>query len=137
MIYSRTAKYGIKALTYLAQKTSSDYHTVEFIADRTEIPSEFLGKIGQDLVKEGLLESRKGRGGGFRLARPGDEICLLEVVKSIDGEEVFDRCIFDVKECSEGGTCPLHDDWVPIRDQLTALLAEKTIADLTEKDNDS
>lgn len=132
MLYSRTAKYGIKALTYMAKDAGQDYKTVDLIADRTEIPTQFLGKICQDLVREGLLQSRKGRGGGFRLARPGDEISLMEVIKSIDGEEVFDRCMFDVKKCSEGSTCPLHEDWVPIRNQLKTLMKEKTIRDLTE-----
>lgn len=137
MLYSRTSKYGIKALTYMAEGASQDYKTVDSIADGTEIPTQFLGKICQNLVKEGLLQSRKGRGGGFRLARPGAEISLMEVIKSLDGEEVFDRCLFDVKKCSKGGVCPLHEDWAPIRNELKKLMEKKTIADLTEDQDDN
>ncbi len=134
MLYSRTAKYGIKALVYLTETADDDYKTVDFIAKRTDIPADFLGKIFQELAKRDLLQSQRGRGGGFRPARPGDEISLLEVVKSIDGDDVFDRCLFDTKKCGQGGTCPLHDDWVPIRKQLTSLLAEKTVGDLIEEE---
>ncbi|MBS3825707.1 Rrf2 family transcriptional regulator [Candidatus Bipolaricaulota bacterium] len=135
MLYSRTAKYGIKALTYLSESEGEGYKTVDYIADRTEIPTQFLGKICQNLAKKGLLQSRKGRGGGFRLAKSGDEIPLMEVIKSLDGEKVFDRCLFDVKKCSKGGLCPLHEDWVPIRNQLEKLMEKTTIADLTQGSN--
>lgn len=64
---------------------------------------------------------------------PSGEIPLLEVVKAIDGEDVLDRCMFDIKQCGEAGTCPLHEDWLPIRNQIKSLLASKTIADLSEE----
>jgi len=132
VIYSKTAKYGIKALRYLAGGDSREFTTVRSVAEAVDVPADFLGKIFQSLARENVLESQKGRGGGFRLSRPGNQISLLEVVQTIDGYDVFERCIFDTKECGEGGTCPLHDDWIPIREDLRSLLADKTIADLTE-----
>jgi len=133
MIYSRTAKYGIKALVYLSGKENGDYSTVSSVADRTDIPAEFLGKIFQELARRGILESRKGRGGGFRLRRPGDEISLLEVVETLDGEDVFNDCLFDVKKCGRGGTCPLHDEWVPVREEIKNFLAANCVADLANE----
>jgi len=132
MIYSRTAKYGIKALKYMAENTDGNYKTVEVVAEDTDIPPDFLGKIFQDMVKENFLQSRRGRGGGFRLAMDQKEISLLDIVKAIDGEEALNRCLFDTKQCGENGTCPLHDDWVPLRKKLEKLLREKTIYDLAE-----
>jgi len=130
MLYSRTAKYGLKTLAYLAEASPGEYRTVETVARETEVPAEFLGKIFQRLAREGLLESQRGRGGGFRLTRPGEEISLLEVVQILDGERVFDRCPFDLKDCGEGDNCPLHEEWKPIRDRIVGLMEDKTVADL-------
>ena len=131
MLYSRTAKYGIKALAYLAKTESKGYQTVDIVANSTDIPTEFLGKIFQSLAREKLLESQRGRGGGFRLSKAGDEVSLYEVITLIDGEDVFNRCMFDVKSCGENGTCPMHDEWEPIRDQVEDLLKQRTVADLS------
>lgn len=131
MLYSKSAKYAIKTLSSLANLQKAEYLTAEEVAKSQEVPAHFLSKIFQGLTKDGILESQKGRGGGFRLSDPAEDISLLEIVYSVDGDEVFDRCPFDVKRCSTEQPCPLHEDWKPIRDQIVAFLDRKSIADLT------
>ncbi len=133
MLFSRSVKYGMKSLPYMEVAPEGDYKTAKEVAEKTDAPPDFLGKIFQKLAKDGLLQSRRGRGGGFCLSRPGDEISLLEVVKKIDGEDMFDRCLFDLKKCGSGGKCPIHEDWRPIRDNIVEMLEETTVSDL-EKD---
>ena len=132
MLYSRTAKYGLKTMAYLAGNSNREYQTVSEISKRTDVPRDFLGKIFQQIAREGLLESQRGRGGGFRLDRPANEISLMEIIEAIDGKKVFDRCPFDLKDCGQNSTCPLHEDWKPIRDQIVQLMKKKTIDDLSE-----
>jgi Rrf2 family protein len=67
---SRKAKYGLKALIYLARHAGEGPVLIENLADRERIPRKFLEQILLELKKKGLLVSRKGRGGGYRLGRP-------------------------------------------------------------------
>lgn len=132
MIYSRATRYAIQALVYLASNPD-EYHTAQEIAEEREIPEHFLAKILKDLVKEGMLESRKGRGGGFKLALPPEEIMLLKVVESVEGLDPIYSCIFGIDKCSENDPCPLHNKWGEVRDQIVDFLEESKIADLVEK----
>ena len=132
MLFSRTAKYGIKALAYLSKIPKGEYRTARVIAEEIEAPEEFLSKIFQRLVKEGLLYSQRGRGGGFRLSRDSKDISLLEIIEIIEGEEFFDNCLFDLKKCGENGSCPIHDQWKPIREKIVDLLRRNTLADIGE-----
>lgn len=132
MLYSTSAAYAIKALTYLAKEQEQGYQTVGYIAQEIEAPKQFLGKIFQDLSKKGILQSQKGRGGGFKLSRDSNQISLLQVVRLIDGEDVFQTCPFNLDECDDQDYCPLHEDWNPIRSKIVEFLETKTIGDLQQ-----
>ena len=133
MLYSKSAKYAIKSLTSLVGLSQDQYRTAGEVAECQEVPADFLSKIFQRLAKEGLLDSQKGRGGGFRLERPAEEISLLEIVHAVDGEDVFHRCPFDTRNCDPKEPCPLHQDWKPIRDQIVGFLEQKKISDLVQE----
>jgi len=132
MIYSKTTRYTIQALVELAYSDSNEYLTVKKLSREVDVPREFLAKIFQDLTKHGLLESRPGRGGGFRLSRPPGKIELYEIVELIEGPEPLSDCIFDGNVCHGDDPCPLHDQWIPVRDRLTDFLKNNTVADLAE-----
>lgn len=132
MIYSQASKYAIQALVYLASIPENQYQTIQKIAKARGIPEPFLAKIFQELAKKGLLESQKGRGGGFRLAKPPEEVALLEVVESVDGLDAFKACLFGFEECDSNNPCPLHHSWVQVRDQILNFLKKHSLAGLVE-----
>ena len=133
MIYSKTTRYTVQALVELAYTDSDEYQTIEKLSREVDVPGEFLAKIFQDLAKHGLLESRPGRGGGFRLSRAPGEIKLYEIVELIEGPDPLSDCIFDGKVCHGDDPCPLHEQWVPVRDELINFLKGNTVADLAKQ----
>ncbi|MDP7281977.1 MAG: Rrf2 family transcriptional regulator, partial [Candidatus Poribacteria bacterium] len=82
MLLSRSSEYAVQALLYIA-KSSDKMVLAKEISDRQSLALPFLGKILLSLVKGGLLKSQKGRGGGFSLAVPPDEITLIQMVHII------------------------------------------------------
>lgn len=117
MIFSRPCEYAIRALTRLASVYGSSLSGEE-IARAEEIPLPILSKVLQELVRKGLLKSRRGPGGGFALARRPELITLRDVVASIDGLDQFYQCVSGLPGCSDEAPCPLHDMWKTLRESL-------------------
>jgi len=126
MIFSRPCEYAIRALASLAAAPSGAARAEE-IARAQDIPLPILSKVLQDLVRKGLLESRRGPGGGFRLARRLDLITLRDVVAAIDGLDPFYACITGLPGCSDEAPCPLHDMWKEMRTGLMESFEKTTL----------
>jgi len=131
---SRSSEYAIRALTYLAQGAAKGegggYHLAREMAAKLGIPAPFLGKILQPLVNRGILDSQRGRRGGFRLAHAPAEVTLYHIV---DAEEHLGRrrqCLLGQAECSDERACPLHDYWKGASEGFIARLAGTTLADM-------
>jgi Rrf2 family protein len=126
----RETQYALQALVFLAQQPSGAVHSTPEIAGDLHIPAGFLSKILQKLWRHGLVRSHRGRHRGYSLARPGTEIALREILESIEGGDLFERCLFWEDRCSRGHPCLLHPDWSQIKPQLLARFERKTLADL-------
>ncbi len=137
-ILSNTCKYAIRASIYLALYEPVDEKVgIKKIAKDLDIPTPFLGKILQNLVKHKILTSTKGPHGGFGLNRDPYEITLLEIIEVIDGMDIFHECLIGLKSCREYGhdvvPCPIHDQFRPISHQLYELFKNETIGNLKHK----
>ncbi len=133
MIYSVGCEYGIRALTKLAANVpAGQYLLLRDILEGTELPQHFVGKIFQTLVREELLVSAKGRGGGFALRRPGEEIMLRDIVEAIDGSARQKRCFLGFEQCLSREECPHHGGCTNLRRQLDDLLDGTSLADLVK-----
>jgi len=129
---SNTSKYAIRATIYIALNATPGARVgIKKIAADLDIPSPFLAKILQILVKRRILSSNKGPNGGFGLTRDSDKISLYEIVTVIDGDDVFRQCLISMRTCNENNiACALHHQYEPIRKQMTRLFREQTIDDL-------
>jgi Rrf2 family protein len=87
----------------------------------------------QTLTDSGIVGSKKGKNGGFYLARRPSQIKLIEIVEAIDGLGVFDSCVLGFPNCSSDHPCPVHDKWGKIRDEAYKMLTEETLEQLKEK----
>lgn len=128
MIYSKACAYAILALTQLSMIRPDGYVLLEDLCAGQDLPRHFVAKIFQDLVRKGLLRSAKGRGGGFALARPAEQITLYEIVAMIDGVSQFDECIVGMAQCNDETPCPQHDAFKPIRQHIKEFLQTTTLA---------
>lgn len=131
---NQTTRYALHVLGYLAQ---SDEALVpgEQIAREIGIPANYLSKILNQLRKSGLVESRKGWGGGFRLRADAHQRPLLDVVRVFEGDQPsgIPACLFGLPECSDDEPCPLHGHWAGIRDAFGAMLRTTTVGELKRR----
>jgi len=132
---SSTSKYGLRAIVYIAgNQKKQEKIGIKKISSDLELPMPFLAKILQLMVKQKILDSSKGPHGGFSLARDAREIYISEVVKAIDGEDVFHRCVMHNENCvsfkNTRSRCILHDDYVKARYKIEKLFDEKTVHSL-------
>lgn len=135
---SNTSKYAIRAVIYLAVKTNKDERVgIKKIAESLDIPSPFLGKILQVLVRRKILSSTKGPNGGFGIGKRPDKITLYDIIIEMDGTDLFDSCLLGAGSCEsnkeQGTYCAMHDEFGPARKQMIDLYKSKTVAELAEK----
>lgn len=129
---TQTSEYALRAMVYMARKGSDRYCGVKEIAQATEVPSNYLAKILQQLAKTGVLESQKGFGGGFRIALPLAKINLLTIVDPLENISRFHRCVLGQRECNAEVACPLHDAWKRICGEYLGSLTNTTLQDVAD-----
>jgi len=106
------------------------------IAGKLSVPKYFLGKIMQQMVKAGLLQSYKGPYGGFSLAAESLSTSLLRLTEITDGRKYFNTCILQLKECEASNPCPLHMEMEEMRKRTLSVFTEIKIGDLLIQNKD-
>lgn len=136
MLSSR-AKYATRALLDLTFRFDGAPVHLQEIAERQNIPQKFLEQILLSLKRMGFVQSRKGPGGGYTLAKSPSEITLGTVVRAIDGPLAPISCVSQTGYmecgCPEPESCGLRQAWQQARDALAAVLDNTTFADLRDR----
>jgi Rrf2 family protein len=131
---SKKAQYALKALSYLAERYNTGPVLIQDIADHKKIPLKFLENILLELKKAGILESKKGKGGGYLLLNPPDKTSLAAVIRTIDGPIAMLPCVslYFYERCSDCDEqhCHLNAVFAEARDALLGVLEFKTIGDI-------
>ncbi len=130
---SQKCKYALQALLVLARENSNDLLLVSDIAERENLPKKFLEAILLELNRNGLVRSRRGRGGGYALAKPADLITFGQVVRIMDGPlaplscvsvNYYRRC----DDCKDEQTCAIRRVMRRVRDAIAAELDGTSLA---------
>ena len=127
MFWTKTTEYAMRTLIFMATHDCELYST-NFLSEELKIPHKYLSRIMTDLVRSELIESIKGRSGGFRIAKPLDQISLLDIYTAVEGREFLTSCILGFKECSDENPCALHFIWEKSRSQMLKILQDTTLA---------
>jgi Rrf2 family protein len=133
VIFSKKCEYGLQAVLYLSAKNETEVVSAIEIAKKLKIPKEFVSKILQSLTESGIVSSKKGKGGGFSLAKKPKKIKLIDVVKSIDGLSMFNSCVLGFPECSSKKPCPVHNIWGELRNKTYDMLNKENLENLRNK----
>lgn len=133
VIFSKKCEYGIQAALYLSTKDEGEIIPADEIARKLAIPKEFVAKILQNLTESKIISSKKGKSGGFSLAKSPKKIRLLDIVKAIDGLELFEKCVLGFPNCSSLKPCPVHHHWGELRSRAYDMLTEESLEDLKNK----
>lgn len=132
-MFSKSCEYGIRAMIYLCNAQSeSEKIGLREIAKNIESPTAFTAKILQKLSKCDFLGSVRGPHGGFYLLKSPGQINLATIVKAIDGEKLFKGCSLGLKECDSSRPCPLHFEFVAVRDSLAKMLHSTSLKQLKD-----
>jgi Rrf2 family protein len=123
MQITRQADYALRAVVYLSQLDENEKAATSIIAKEQKIPPSFLAKIISQLSIAGLIHTSRGARGGVSLAKPANEISILDVVESIDGPIFLNECTKSSSDCQFLGSCPLQEIWCEARTALVDKLA--------------
>lgn len=131
---SQKAKYAIKALIALAKAPDGGLVQARDIAERQHIPKKFLDLIFFELRRHGLIQSIRGRDGGYRLAQAAGHISIAQIVRAVDGAlaplpcasvRFYRRC----DDCEDEKTCEVRHMMREVRDAASAILDNTSLAE--------
>jgi Rrf2 family protein len=137
-LLSRRSKYGLKALLMLAQRSGRGPVLVSDLAETDALPKKFLEAILLDLKRHGLVESKKGKGGGYFLRLPPEQITAGDVIRALEGplalvpcvsQTAYTRCV----ECLDEETCGVRLVLREVRDATAKILDNRTLAEINRR----
>lgn len=126
--------YSVRAMLHLARHAEDGRQKARAVAEAMEIPDRYATQILANLVAHGLLTATAGPDGGYELARPSEEISLLEVVEAAEGPIRLDRCVLRGGPCEWIEACPLHETWSRAQRAMIGELESASFADLAAID---
>ena len=131
-------KYGLKAMVHLAGLAPGALAQVQETADSNAIPKKFLDQILSELRNAGLVFSKKGKGGGYALARPADQISVGQIIRVLDGpiaplpcvsKTAYMRC----RECRDERSCGIRIVMKEVRDATAKIMDSTSLADMLKR----
>jgi len=129
---SQTGQYALNAAIYLAGRPQGSYSLAREIGRELGIPGQYLSKVLHLMAQRDLLESQRGRQGGFRLKVPPERLSLFAVLDAVEDTRRFSRCLLGPGNCSVEEPCPLHSQWSDIRGRYLDFLKSTAISELVE-----
>jgi len=134
---SNASKYAILSTLYLAEHSNEERKiSVKEIAENIDVPSPFLAKLFQQLVRGKIISSSKGPHGGFFLSEKNKQKNVLDIIDNIDGLNKLNGCFLGLNECDATNTCPVHFIVVPFKNNILAKFRDLTIMEFSKEISD-
>ena len=129
MQLSNTSQYAIRILAYMADKKDSQLNATQ-LAEILYIPYKFLTKIMTDLVKVDLVESIRGREGGYKLKKKSSDIMVGDILDVFNDSIKDEQCVLGIGFCNGMCKCALHDQWMEPKLLLQKMFRESSLEDI-------
>ncbi|MPZ74991.1 MAG: Rrf2 family transcriptional regulator [Deltaproteobacteria bacterium] len=126
----RRVDYGLRAIIYLSTQDPEKCCSITEIAKQQNVPKKFLEKIIQDLMRRGLIRSKRGSCGGYSLARSANEISFYDVIEALEGSITVNACMDEEFSCDQLPRCTMVGVWSEIQRKVTEVFTRTTLADL-------
>jgi len=136
LIITRATEYAIRAILHMSRQPAGEIVYKKDICKVQDITPAFLTKILQPLIKDGIVGSQRGVGGGFYLAKAPAEITLLDIISSQEGPVYLNQCMIEGDACEREFFCPVHGAWAEIRKEFMATLSRYDFASLAAQKGD-
>ena len=128
---STRGRYALRVLVDLAEQDSDRYITLQEIAERQEISEKYLESIVKELVKNNVVSGVRGKGGGYRLCRPPEQINLGDILSYMEGSLSPVACLEkDAGPCARAAVCRTLDFWRGLNDAITKYTSAYFLSDL-------
>ncbi len=129
-MFSKACEYGIRAVLFIAKQSQNDLRpNISEIAKAVDSPEPFTAKVCQQLARENVIRSKKGPSGGFYLEKDS-QLKLSEIVSAIDGDKIFTGCGLGLRECSSEHPCPVHNQFMKVRNGLKHMCENTLVMEL-------
>ena len=132
MKLSNTSQYAVRILAYMADKKDAQLNATE-LSEALAIPYKFLTKIMTDLVKAGLVESIRGREGGYKLKKKCTEIMVGDILAVFNDSIKEEECVLGIGFCDSIDHCALHDQWLESKNLLQKMFHDSSLEDIAGK----
>ncbi len=133
-MFSKTFGHALRAVTYIATHgTQGEKVALSVLAQSLSIPQPVLGKVVQELVRQGIVDSVKGPNGGFFINDSTLQTPLASILKITDGNLLFNQCALGLKQCNPNHPCSLHHHFATCRDGMIAVMVQRKIQDLVQE----
>ncbi len=129
MQLSNTSQYAIRILAYMADKKDEQLNATQ-LSEILFIPYKFLTKIMTELVKVDLVESIRGREGGFKLRKKSSDIMVGDILDVFDDSIKDEQCVLGIGFCNGMCKCALHDQWMEPKLLLQKMFRESSLEDI-------
>jgi len=133
MKFSTRARYGTKALLELSLRWGKGPVLLKDIAQRQEIPLQYLEHLIRPLVQAGIIKSTRGARGGISLLKPPRELILSEVIQLLEGSIAPVACVDNPELYPRSDRCVTHDIWAEVKKAMDGVLKSTTFEDLVER----
>lgn len=135
---SKKTKYGLNAVIYLAREFDKGAVLISDLAEDEKMPKKFLEAILLELKNRGMLQSKKGKGGGYTLAKSPKDITIGEIVRALEGPLAPVSCVSQTayqkcEECKDERCCGIRFVMKEVRDAISSILDKRTLADVIEQ----
>jgi Rrf2 family protein len=133
-MFNKETEYALRGLVYIQlQNVRGRKPGIAEISKEIQTPQFYMAKILQRLAKQGLVQSAKGKGGGFFFDREKPELSLKEVIRFTEGTDIFNSCAFGLEKCNDENPCPMHDHYVHIREGISKMVTQESIQSFADK----
>ena len=133
MRFQKSTEYSVRCLVWMARQPDR-WVSVRELAERLDLPQKYLGRLFTALCRAGIVESQRGRSGGYRLQVPPERISVHQVIEAVGDDDWRTRCVLGFERCDEDRPCAMHAHWGGIRDQLDQMVQHVTLATLAAED---
>ena len=133
MKLSTRGRYGTRALLDIALHQGEEPIPLKNIAQRQQIPLQYLEHLITPMIAAGILRSTRGARGGVWLAKPPQEIKLSEVIGLLEGSIAPAECVNNPEICDRSESCVARDIWSELKEAMNGILESTTLQDLVER----
>lgn len=137
MQLTRASEYGLRGMLHLARRAAGGIDepvSLKAIGESEVISRKFLARLLKTLAGEGLVKVKRGKSGGYRLAKAPREISMLDIVEALEGPIMVNECVGNPSCCSQSKGCPMMSVWGEAQKKFVQELKETSLEKLVKKE---